>query len=113
MEGKIDIVITDGFTGNVILKVSEGSAKFIEYLLKSRLKKNIFRKILAFLLQPAFKEIKTLTDYRNYGGAPLLGIKSPVIIAHGSSDGKAIFNAFGMTIQSLENNLCKKIKQAI
>ena len=109
----VDVIVTDGFTGNVILKVSEGTAKFIGSLLNNSLKKNVFRKILAFFLKPAFKEIKILTDYRNYGGAPLLGIKSPVIIAHGNSDGKAIFNAFRMAIESLEHDLCEKIKQSI
>jgi glycerol-3-phosphate acyltransferase PlsX len=84
--GLADVVVTDGFTGNVILKVSEGVAKFLLDVLKEEITGRQVSKVGAMLAKPAFEETKRRLDYREYGGAPLLGIEGVVIIGHGRSD---------------------------
>lgn len=84
--GEIDAVITDGFTGNVFLKTIEGLGKFVKMALTESLTKNVFRTIAAVPCLPAINELKKMTDYKEYGGALFLGVKKPVVKAHGSSD---------------------------
>lgn len=91
--GEADVVVCDGFTGNVILKLTEGVAKMMSGMLKSMLMKSAKTKAAALLLKGGLKDFKAKMDYSEYGGAPMLGIKKPVIKAHGSSDAKAIKNA--------------------
>ena len=93
-----DVVVCDGFSGNVVLKSVESISHAIGYWLKEALMKNVFRKAGAVLAQNAFKELKNVSNYEEYGGAPLLGISKPVIKAHGSSDAKAIKNAIRQAI---------------
>jgi len=93
-KGKADIVVCDGFVGNVFLKVTEGFAFAAMELLKRELKRsNIITKLGALITLPAFKAIKKKIDATEYGGAPLMGVDGRVIIAHGSSNDKAIKNA--------------------
>ena len=86
--GDIDIVVADGFTGNVFLKTVEGFGGFVKKVLMENMKKNIFTKIGALFSLPAMNKFKKAMDYKEYGGALLLGIKKPIIKAHGSSDEK-------------------------
>ncbi len=98
MTGEFDVVVTDGFTGNVVLKFGEGAGKLVASLLKDAVYKGgILAKIGGLLLKPALKKymVKRL-DYAEYGGAPLLGIKGGLLICHGASKAKAIKNAIHM-----------------
>lgn len=92
--GAADVIVCDGFTGNVILKLSEGYGKTFSSFLQSLFKKNILTKIAALLVADGLKAFKKKMDYREYGGAPLLGTLHPVVKAHGSSNAKAFMNAF-------------------
>ena len=85
-EGNVDAVITDGFTGNVFLKAIEGLGRFVKQSLTESLTANIFSTICAVPSLPAIKKFKKMTDYKEYGGALFLGVKKPVVKAHGSSD---------------------------
>src|SRR6185295_2382575 len=91
--GRVDIVICDGFVGNVVLKVSESIADVIGKILKQELKRNPMTMLGALLAKPAFDALKKEVDYSEYGGAPLLGINGNCIISHGSSNARAIKNA--------------------
>ena len=84
--GKIDAIVTDGFTGNVFLKATEGLGKFVKRTLTESLTKNILSKIAAIPAMPAIKRFSKTMDYKSYGGALFLGVKKPVVKAHGSSD---------------------------
>ncbi len=91
--GKCNVVVTDGFVGNVALKVSEGIVFTLAELLKRELRRTLWNKFGAMLLLPAFKQLKKQMDYAQYGGAPLLGINGACFICHGSSSAWAIRNA--------------------
>ena len=97
--GKIDAVITDGFTGNVFLKTVEGLGKLVKRTLSENLKANIFTKLAALPAMPSIKKFAKTMDYKEYGGALFLGVKKPVIKAHGSSDEKLFY----YTIKQAEN----------
>jgi len=92
-EGEADVVVCDGFVGNITLKVSEGLAKTITMMLKKEIIDKTSGKLGALFFKSAFKNFKRKTDYSEYGGAPLLGITKPCIISHGRSSAKAIKNA--------------------
>ena len=113
-KGDVDVIITDGFIGNIVLKTSEGAAEVIGKLIKSEIQKaGILQKIGALLLKPIFNELKKATDYAEYGGAPLLGVNGCVIIAHGKSNSKAIKNAIFQAIKYIENDVNKKIQESL
>ncbi|MFR2570977.1 MAG: phosphate acyltransferase PlsX [Clostridia bacterium] len=84
--GKIDAIVTDGFTGNVFLKTTEGMGKFVKKTLTESFTKNVLAKIMAVPALPAIKSFSKTMDYKSYGGALFLGVKKPVVKAHGSSD---------------------------
>ena len=84
--GKIDAIVTDGFTGNVFLKTTEGLGKFVKRTLTESLTRNLLTKILSVPALPAIKRFSKTMDYKSYGGALFLGVKKPVVKAHGSSD---------------------------
>ena len=96
--GKIDAIVTDGFTGNVFLKATEGLGKLVKRSLSESLKKNIFSMIASIPALPAIKRFAKTMDYKEYGGALFLGVKKPVVKAHGSSDEKL----FEFTIKQAE-----------
>lgn len=96
--GKVDAIVTDGFTGNVFLKTTEGLGKLVKRTLTEEMTKNIFRKICAIPSLPAIGKLKKAMDYKEYGGALFLGVKKPVVKAHGSSDEKL----FEFTIKQAE-----------
>lgn len=89
-EGKMDVLVADGFTGNVVLKLVEGAGIFVKTTLKKLFLKNMFTKIGALFVKDSLKALKKEMDYSEYGGAPFLGIAKPVIKAHGSSNAKSI-----------------------
>jgi len=107
--GNCDVIVCDGFLGNVVLKVSEGLADAIKEMIKRNLSLNIFTKLGALLSAPAFKALKKETDYSEYGGAPLLGIDGVCIIAHGGSSANAIKNAIRVAHESLLHNVNQHI----
>ena len=96
--GEVDAIVTDGFTGNVFLKAVEGLGKFVKRSLKENLMKNIWSKIAAIPSLPAMNKFSKSMDYKSYGGALFLGVKKPVVKAHGSSDAKL----FEFTIKQAE-----------
>lgn len=113
LEGAADVVITDGFTGNVTLKTIEGTALSVFGMLKGALTKNLKSKLAAAVLKPQLKEIKQLMDYSEYGGAGLFGLKAPVIKAHGSSDANAVYNAVRQTREMVQFSVAQTIFETI
>ena len=111
--GSCDVIICDGFTGNIVLKTTEGAASFVLDNLKEAFTSNFLTRIGAFLLKSRLKNIKQNLDYRQYGGAPLLGLQGPVIISHGSSDAVAIYNAVLLAKKIVKNNVIKEIEKII
>ena len=91
--GRVDVVVTDGFTGNVVLKTAEGTADFILHELRDAIMSRPWYKLAALVLQPAFKQLRQSLDYAEYGGAPLLGVRGVVIVAHGRSNSRAFASA--------------------
>lgn len=112
-EGYADVMVCDGFVGNIILKLTEGLAYSIFQVLKEEFTKNLLTKIGALILKPGLKNFKKKLDYTEYGGAPLLGVKGAVIKAHGSSDSKAIKNAIRQAKVFAENKVLERIEQDI
>ncbi|MBI5574552.1 MAG: phosphate acyltransferase PlsX [Elusimicrobia bacterium] len=113
-QGKVNVVVCDGFTGNVVIKLSEGISGFLVQLVKNEMKKNPVRIMAAaFILKSVFKHIKKKIDYAEYGGAPLLGVNGVCIIGHGSSNAKAIKNGIRVVIESVKNNIIENIKNEI
>ncbi|KNF08771.1 phosphate acyltransferase PlsX [Gottschalkia purinilytica] len=111
--GNYDVLVCDGFSGNIILKLTEGLAMSIFDMLKDVFMKSFMTKIGAAILKPSLKEFKKTLDYSEYGGAPLLGIKGAVIKAHGSSDEFAIKNAIRQAKTFIENKIIEKIEEDI
>jgi len=113
-KGEVDVIITDGFVGNIVLKTSEGVAEIIGKLIKQEIESSgILQKIGALLLKPVFNGLKKATDYAEYGGAPLLGVNGCVIIAHGKSNSKAVKNAIFQAVKYVENDVNKKIQESL
>jgi glycerol-3-phosphate acyltransferase PlsX len=111
--GTVDIVVTDGFTGNIALKTTEGTATLILETVKTQLTSNIVRKLAALVLKPAFRDVGRRLDYAEIGGAPLLGVNGTAIISHGRSNARAIENAIGVAIRSSEQRLPERIAERI
>ncbi len=112
-KGTVDVVVCDGFIGNILLKTAEGVADTIGQILKKNLKRSLISIAGAVLMRKVFKSLKVRVDYAEYGGAPLLGVKSPVIIAHGKSNPKAIKNAIFQAINAASSNLNEDIEQKL
>jgi len=111
--GNCDVIVCDGFLGNVVLKVSEGLADTIKEMLKRKLSSNIISKLGALLTASAFRSFKKEIDYSEYGGAPLLGIDGVCIIAHGGSSAKAIKNAIRVSREYLLHNVNQHIIELV
>ena len=112
--GTVDVVVCDGFVGNIVLKVAEGLAKAILTLMKEAILNNGWlAKIGALLIKPALMKLKKKLDPAEYGGALLLGVKAPFIICHGSSKAKAIKNAVGVAINLTEKDVVGQIGKKI
>lgn len=113
-KGNVDVVVCDGFVGNVVLKFGEGLAKTILKLIRDTIKENgIFAKIGALLLMPTLKKLGQRLDVAEYGGAPLLGVNGCCIISHGSSNSKAICNAIRVANEFVESNVLGHIRDTL
>jgi len=111
--GHIDVVVCDGFVGNVVLKVSEGLAEAMSLMLRKELSSRLLSRIGYLLVRPAFKAFRKKVDYAEYGGAPLLGVQGTAMICHGSSSPRAIMNAIKMAYDSETNQVNKKLNERL
>jgi len=107
--GTFDVIVCDGFVGNVILKASESLGAAVVHMIKEEIKNSLLAKLGALLLMPALNNFKKKADFAEYGGIPLLGAKKPVIITHGRANAKAIKNAVKVTGEFLNTDFNKKL----
>jgi len=112
-ESELDVVLCDGFVGNVVLKSVEATAKAVSKWLKAEIKGNPLRLCGAVLANGAFKALKEKSSYETYGGSPLLGVNGVVIIAHGSSTALAVRNAIRVAMETVENRVNSRIEEAL
>jgi len=110
--GKVDVIICDGFVGNVLLKTAEGVAKLVKETLKEEMSKSYVSMIGAWLARSGFNGLKAKMDYREYGGAPLIGLDGLGFVSHGSSDGKAMMNAILSAQKAVDQGLLPKLRDA-
>jgi len=110
-DGAADVVVCDGFVGNVILKFSESIYGFLSHLVRDEIRRGLLAKAGALLMMPAFKSIRSQLDYAEYGGAPLLGVKGVVIISHGKSSRRAIANAVLAAAKSVNADINRHIEE--
>ncbi|MEW6096698.1 MAG: phosphate acyltransferase PlsX [bacterium] len=113
INGKVDVVVCDGFVGNVVLKFGESLAEMIFDFLRRELSKNLSLRLGAYLSKPAFKKFKKLVDYSEYGGAPLLGINGVCIICHGASSSKAVKNGIRVACEFINHQVNFHIEERI
>ena len=111
--GEVDVVVTDGFTGNILLKSSEAVAKLITDILREELTSTMRNKVGALLAKPAFSSIKRMLDPAEIGAAPLLGIDGLVFVGHGRSDSRALVSAIRTARQAVESDLLKALSATI
>ena len=111
--GAVDVVVCDGFSGNILIKSIEGTAMFMGSMLKRMFKKNLGSKLGYLLCKSGVQDMMKLLDYREIGGTQFLGIKKPVIKAHGSSKAKGIKNAIRQAKICVENDLCGTMQSAL
>ncbi|MDQ0253758.1 glycerol-3-phosphate acyltransferase PlsX [Evansella vedderi] len=113
LEGVADVVVCDGFSGNLVLKSIEGTALSLFSILKRELTSTFKNKLAAGILKPAFKQVKKQMDYSEYGGAGLFGLNAPIIKAHGSSNDRAFFNAIRQAKTMHDENVVATIRQEL
>ncbi|KAA0547972.1 phosphate acyltransferase PlsX [Bacillus sp. BGMRC 2118] len=113
LDGVADVVVTDGFTGNVTLKTIEGTAMGLFSMLKTTLTSSVTAKLAAAVIKPKLSGLKRMMDYSEYGGAALFGLKAPVVKAHGSSNSVAMFHAIRQTRDMVSNNMIETISSAV
>src|SRR6202522_3596331 len=111
--GHVDVIVADGFVGNVALKISEGVANLVRTVLKESLKSTITRQVGYMLSRSAFSDFKKRIDHTEYGGAPLLGLKGVCIITHGSSNANAIKNAVRVAAEFSERRVNESIERGL
>lgn len=111
--GLADVIVTDGFTGNVIIKLSEGVASFMLDIIKEEIKSRPLASVGALLAKTAFEQVRRRLDYREYGGGPLLGVDGIVIVGHGRSDSLAIKNAIRVARQAVAQQTLQAIREGI
>jgi glycerol-3-phosphate acyltransferase PlsX len=111
--GKLDVIVCDGFVGNVALKISEGLVETVRYMLKESLRSTITSKVGFLLSRSAFQDFKKRLDYSEYGGAPLLGLKGVCIVSHGSSNSNAIKNALRVAAEFANKGINRTIEQEL
>lgn len=113
LDGNVDVVVADGYGGNITLKSLEGTVLSFSKLLKSKIKKNFWRKLCALLMKGVFNDVKEQLDYRNVGAAWILGLNGIVIKTHGSSDEKAYIGALNQIKLAIESNALEEFKKAL
>lgn len=113
MFGACDVAVADGFSGNIALKMAEGTAAAMLKMIKGALYKNLKTKIGALLVKSGLMDIKKTMDYKEIGGAPIVGVKKPIFKAHGNSDSTALCNAIGKLVAAVESNMIGKLEEKI
>jgi len=113
IEGKADVVVTDGFTGNIFIKTAEATVRLMQRTLGEELMRGPISSVGAFLSKAGFQRMKARLDDSEYGGAVLLGLSAPVIVGHGHSDPSAVRHAIRLAKETIEQNLSKKIQQGV
>jgi len=111
MDGNVNVIVTDGFTGNIALKTAEGTANFITKYLKENLSKGLLNKIFLLFSYNVLKKFKEQLDPRKYNGAILLGLSGPVVKSHGSTDSRGLANSIKMCNKIVKGKLIEKIKK--
>jgi glycerol-3-phosphate acyltransferase PlsX len=111
--GRCDVLLCDGFVGNIVLKLSEGFGFYFSGILKQGLMSGLRSKIGALFLKPQLKDLRRKLDYTEYGGAPILGISAPVIKAHGASSPKAIVSAVKMAKRVAESDFFRRVTSVL
>ncbi|HET7420626.1 MAG TPA: phosphate acyltransferase PlsX [Candidatus Dormibacteraeota bacterium] len=110
---RADVVVADGFVGNVAIKMAEATAEFLFRSLREEIPKTLQGKIGGMLIRPRVREIRDRIDWREFGGAPLLGIDGVAVVAHGRSDARAVKNAIRVTRDAVQNQLVGKIRAEV
>ena len=113
MKGKADVVVCDGFVGNVMIKMAESFEGFLAHLLRRQVRSNLLSKMGVFFLKYTFKKLKKTLDYAEYGGAPLLGVNGVSIICHGSSSPKAIKNGIRVAATMVRKKVNHRIREML
>lgn len=112
-KGLADVVVTDGFSGNVAIKVAEGVSEAVVALIRRAVTSRWYFKVAAAALRPAFRSVAKRMDYAEYGGAPLLGVKGVVIISHGRSNARAIERALEVAAQAVRGRVVETIARGV
>jgi glycerol-3-phosphate acyltransferase PlsX len=112
-DGAADVVVCDGFVGNVILKFSESIFSFLSHMVRDEIRKGVVAKAGALLMRGAFTNVRTQLDYAEYGGAPLLGVKGAAIISHGKSSPRAVKNAILAATRSVSEQINEHIEESL
>lgn len=112
-KGAADVVVTDGFTGNVVLKFVESVSSWVGVILRSEIKHHLLSRLGALLMLPTFRRIRKRLDYAEYGGAPLLGVNGVCIIGHGKSSPRAVMNGVRVAARFVENNVNRQIEDLL
>ena len=110
---RADVVVADGFVGNVAIKMAEATADFLFRSLRDEIPKTLSGKVGGLLIRPGVRQIRARIDWREFGGAPLLGIDGVAVVAHGRSDARAMKNAIRVTRDAVENQLVGKIRAEV
>ena len=111
LDGEHDVVVTPGFSGNILLKACEGTASLVSKLTKKAFLKNLFTKIGYLFAKGGFKDMKESMNYKKYGGAILLGVNGVAVKGHGNSDAYAFYNAIDVARRMVENHIVEKIEE--
>lgn len=112
-EGGLDVAVTDGFTGNIVLKTAEGAGRFLADLLRAEVMKTSLSQLGAWLMKPALASLRRVVDVENRGGAPLLGVNGVAVICHGSSGARAIAKAVEVAQEHVLSGLCEATRAAV
>jgi glycerol-3-phosphate acyltransferase PlsX len=110
---RADVVVADGFVGNVAIKMAEATADFLFRTLRDEIPKTLSGKLGGVLIRPGVRQIRNRIDWREFGGAPLLGIEGVAVVAHGRSDARAMKNAIRVTRDAIQNDLVGKIRAEV
>ena len=110
---RADVVVADGFVGNVAIKMAEATAEFLFRTLREEIPRTMTGKLGGLLIRPGVRQIRDRMDWREFGGAPLLGIDGVAVVAHGRSDARAMKNAIRVTREAVENQLVGKIRAEV
>lgn len=113
MSGQVDVLVADGFSGNVLLKTIEGTASFMSGMLKEMFQRNMLTKVAALICRDGINAFKKKLDYREVGGTMLLGISKPVVKAHGSSDARAIRSAVRQAMEAANGGMAEALREQV